>query len=138
MRMAILLFLLAGITTYPGALYSQQIIVPQGAQCAECGMTIDPDSKFASQVVTTEDKKLFFCDIGDMLYHFRSAREKARVVSVKDYPSGKWIDGKKALYVWNKNLKTPMSWGISAFALESEAKQAGDSVDFNGAFKLLR
>jgi copper chaperone NosL len=136
-KTAINLFLIV-IFAFPAVLHSQPAPVPQGAKCAECGMTVDQSSKFMSEVITNDNKNLFFCDIGDMLLHFNKRREKIKDVHVKDYSIGEWIDGKKAFYVSNKNLKTPMSWGIAAFAAESAAKKWGDPADFNGAFKLLR
>ncbi len=101
-------------------------------------MSIDQDSKFTSEVITRDEKKVFFCDVGDMLFHFRSDREKIKAVYVRDYRKGEWVDGKKAFYILNKNVKTPMSWSIAAFAEESEAKKWGNPVDFNGAFRLLK
>ena len=123
---------------FPGFLYSQPVPVPQGAKCVECGMTVDQNSKFAGEVITRDNKNLFFCDIGDMLLHFRANREKMKDIYVRDYTTGEWVDGRKAFYVLNKNLKTPMSWSIAAFIEESAAKKWGNPVDFDGAFKLLR
>ncbi len=118
--------------------FGQPFPVPEGAKCDECGMTIDGTSKFVSEVADSNGRKFFFCDIGDMLYHFRAKRDTIRSVSVRDYTSGKWIDGKQASYVVNKTVKTPMGWGIAAFAQESEAKKWGTSVGFTDAFRLVR
>ncbi len=130
--------LLAAIVSFPSLLHGQSVAVPQGTKCGECGMVVDENSKFASEVTTKDGKDLFFCDIGDMLFHFRSDREKMNNVRVRDYATGEWIDGKKAWYVLNRKIPTPMSWSIAAFAMESSAKKRGDPADFNGAFKLLR
>jgi len=136
-KTGIAIFLLV-IGAFPVLLHSQPVPEPQGAKCAECGMTVDRNSKFMSEVITRGNKNLFFCDIGDMLLHFNKSREKMKEVHVKDYATGERVDGRKAFYVSNKNLKTPMSWGIAAFAAESAAKKWGDPADFNGAFKLVR
>lgn len=136
-KIGVNLFLIV-ILAFPALLHSETVSVPQGAQCAECGMTVDQSSKFMSEVITLDSKDVFFCDIGDMLFHFKTTSGKMKVVRVQDYSRGGWIDGKKAFYVWNRNLKTPMSWGIAAFAEESVAKKWGNPADFNGAFKLLR
>ncbi len=130
--------LLAAVVSFPSLVHPQPVAVPPGTTCAECGMAVDPNSKFAVEATTNDNKKLYFCDIGDMLFHFRSVREKMRSVQVRDYATGEWIDGKKAWYVLNRKIPTPMSWNIAAFAAESPAKKWGDPVDFNGAFKLLR
>ena len=122
----------------PASSYSQPFPVPKDTLCAECGMMVNPDSKFSAEVITTDGKKLFFCDIGDMLRHFRSDRGKLKTAYVKDYTSGAWIDGEKAYYVLDKRLSTPMSWSIAAFREEPEARKWGKPVDFKGAFGLLK
>jgi nitrous oxide reductase accessory protein NosL len=129
---------LIAILAFPALLRSETVPVPQGTKCAECGMTVDQSSKFMTQVITVDGKDAFFCDIGDMLVHFKTTSRKMKVVRVRDHASGAWIDGKKAFYVWNNDLKTPMSWGIAAFAEETAARKWGIPADFNRAFKLLR
>lgn len=122
----------------PVSSYSQPFPIPKDTLCAECGMTVNPDSKFSAEVITTDGKKMFFCDIGDMLRHFRSDRGKLKIVYVKDYKSGAWIEGAKAYYVFDKRFSTPMSWSIAAFREESEARKWGNPVDFKGAYGLLK
>ncbi len=73
-----------------------------------------------------------------MFFHFRKDREKIKAVYVKDYGSGEWVEGKKAFYVLNKGFKTPMSWGIAAFAGQSGARNWGSPVDFSSAFTLIK
>ena len=136
-RLIVSFFLLAFLV-FPEFLAAQPFPVPQGTMCSECGMMVNPDSKFSVELVTTNGKKMFFCDIGDMLRHFRSDRGTLKTIYVKDYMSGGWIDGEKALYVLNKRFSTPMSWNIAAFSSESEAKKWGSPVGFSGAFGLLK
>lgn len=136
----LLIPLLVGLFIFPFPLLlsSQPLLVPEGTKCAECGMIVDQNSKFASSVITKDDRNLFFCDIGDMLFHFRAGREKIKDVYVRDYDTGERIDGRKVFYVLNKKIATPMSWGIAAFTEESAAKKWGTPVDFDGAFTLLK
>ncbi len=126
------------VLVLPGHAYPQAFPVPQGTKCSECGMSVVEDSKFVSEAVTGDGKKLFFCDIGDMLVHFKSDRKKLKTVYVKDYTRQDWIPGEKAFYVHDRRFSTPMSWGIAAFREESEAKKWGNPVDFDGAFRLLK
>lgn len=112
--------------------------IPEGTQCNECGMKVDPSSRFASYIVTTDGKRLFFCDIGDMLGHLRKKKYEAKEIFVKDYQGGDWIDGQNAYYVYHKKFSTPMGWGIAAFKNLSETESWGKAVDFNHAFKLLK
>ncbi len=122
----------------PGSSHAQPLPVPEGTKCAECGMSVNEKSKFVSEVVTSDGKRLFFCDIGDMLVHFKSDRGKLKTVYVKDYAHENWIAGERAFYVLDKRFSTPMSWSIAAFREESEARKWGNPVDFSGAFKLLK
>ena len=131
-------FFLLAFLVFPAFLAAQPFPVPQGAKCDECGMSVERDSKFVSEVLSSDGKNLFFCDIGDMLFHFRKDREKIKAVYVKDYGSGEWVEGKKAFYVLNKGIKTPMSWGIAAFAGQSGARNWGSPVDFGAAFTLIK
>ncbi len=134
----ILLSSLMVLFAIAGPSYAEPFPVPEGARCAECGMAVDKSSKFSSEVETEDGKKLFFCDIGDMLVHFKSSKNKIKNVYVKDYTKGDWTDGRKTYYVLNRKFSTPMSWGIAAFDSESEAKKWGSPADFNGAFRLLK
>ena len=138
MRRLVPLSVLFALLVFSEFLYAQPFPVPQGTKCDACGMSVEEGSKFLSEAITADGKKLFFCDIGDMLFHFRKEREKIKVSYVKDYATGEWIDGKGALFVLNKDIKTPMSWGIAAFARQSEAKKWGTPVDFSTAFTLIK
>ena len=138
MRRLISLSVLFALLAVSELLYAQPFPVPQGTMCSECGMMVNPDSKFSVELVTTNGKKMFFCDIGDMLRHFRSDRGTLKTIYVKDHMSGGWIEGEKALYVLNKRFSTPMSWNIAAFSSESEAKKWGSTVGFSGAFGLVK
>jgi nitrous oxide reductase accessory protein NosL len=122
----------------PAVSFSGSFPVPQDVHCDECGMSLDRNSKFISEVITQDNKKLFFCDIGDMLFHFRNQKEIVKAAYVRDYATGTWIDAGTASYVLDKKFATPMSWGIAAFAEESAARKLGSPVDYHGAFGLLK
>ena len=126
------------VLMFPCILPAQPPPVPEGTTCSECGMKVDQNSRFVSEAFTTDEKRLFFCDIGDMLFHFRAKKEKIKNVYVRNYVTGTWIDGRKSFYVLNKKIPTPMSWGIAAFSEESAAREWGSPVDFDGAFTLLK
>lgn len=107
--------------------------------CAECGMKVDPNSRFSASVIDREDnRRYFFCDIGDMLYHYRRSPERIKEAYVRDFISGIWIDGLSAYYVKNKEFKTPMSWQIGAFKNRTEAERFGKVYTFRDAFELIR
>lgn len=123
------------IAIFSGFLYAQ---VPEDTRCAECGMKVDAKSKFISYGLSDEGKKIFFCDVGDMLSSLKRKRFKIKEIYVKDYNTGEWIDGQKAYYVHSKKFSTPMGWGLAAFRDISEAKSFGNPVEFNNALNLLK
>ncbi len=103
--------------------------------CAQCGMTVDLDSKFTSRIVV-KDTTLYFCDIGDFFTYLNRKKPAAVKTEVRDYPSGEWIDAKAASYVHSeKKFKTPMGWGIAAFREKSRAAEFGDVMAFDAAAK---
>jgi len=112
--------------------------IPEATPCDECGMRIDISSRFSNYVITMDGKRLFFCDIGDMLNNLKKRGYEAKEIHVRDYQSGEWIDGQKAYYVRNKKFSTPMGWGIGAFRDLSEAESFGSPVDLNNSFKLIK
>lgn len=120
---------------FVGFSYAQ---IPEGIRCHECGMKVDPSSKFVSYIETIDGKQLFFCDIGDMLSSLNKKKYETKEISVRDYKEGGWIDGKSAYYVRNQKFVTPMEWGIAAFKNLSEAEQWGRPADFDNILKLLK
>ncbi len=118
--------------------YAQPAPIPAGEHCAECGMSIERDSKFAAEAIDGKGGKLFFCDIGDMLHYFGKSINTIQSAYVRDFTTGAWIDGRKAWYVQNKKFVTPMFWGIAAFSSNGEAKKWGLPVDLDAAFGLAK
>ncbi len=103
--------------------------------CTECGMTVRTDSKFTSKI-TQGDTTQYFCDIGDLFTYLKRKGLPDTKIEVKDYPSGEWIDARKAFYVTSgKKFNTPMGWGIAAFKDKNEASQSGNATDFENTAK---
>ncbi len=108
--------------------------------CAECGMACDVASKFTGRVVLG-DRTLYFCDIGDLFTYLnkKNVTVKDARAEVKNYPTGEWIDARKAYYVHSeKTFRTPMGWGIASFQDKQEASKFGAVMDFDGAAKAVK
>jgi nitrous oxide reductase accessory protein NosL len=104
-------------------------------RCTECGMMVQMDSKFASKI-TQGDTPLYFCDIGDLFSYLKRKNVQDARIEVKDYPSGEWIDARKAFYVKAaKIFDSPMGWGIAAFKDKNVASQSGSAMDFESTAK---
>lgn len=107
-------------------------------KCAECGMMVKMDSPFTAKIIQG-DKTLYFCDIGDLFAYLKKKNLNNARAEVKDYPTGAWIDARKASYVHGeKKFSTPMGWGIAAFKDRNEASQSGTVMDFEGMAKTLK
>ncbi len=106
--------------------------------CTECGMMVDPASKFSSRIVQ-KDQNLPFCDIGDLLVYLNKSKKHDTRPEVKDYASGAWIDASAAFYVHaGKKFQSPMGWAIAAFKNKKDAAAYGEVMDFNAALKAVR
>lgn len=130
------LVLLMTLVFVPSVAFSAPPDIPSGAMCDECGMKVDAKSPFAAQA-TVGGKTLSFCDIGDMLSHYKNAKTKPENAYVKDYRSNSWIEAASAYYVKSFAFRTPMGWGIAAFKDEKDAAQAGKPMTFQEALSAL-
>ena len=95
-----------------------------GERCAYCTMSID-DARFASAWRAPAGSERHFDDIGCMVNAYR--REGPPADSrfwVHNYSSQDWLDAGAATYLIAPSIKTPMAYGVAAFASASEATAA--------------
>jgi len=101
-------------------------------------MIVMMDSHFTGKTIQGEST-LYFCDIGDLFSYLKRKDPKDAKIEVKDYQSGAWIDARTAYFVRSeKKFKTPMGWGIAAFAHKNEASTSGNALDFESMLKALK
>lgn len=92
--------------------------------CERCKMIIS-DKRFAAQYITESGEAKKFDDIGCMMGALKEKNKDGGgvlAVYVTDYVTGEWIDGGKAFYLKNTELKTPMGYGIAAFGNEESMR----------------
>ncbi|MDJ1110185.1 nitrous oxide reductase accessory protein NosL [Macrococcus caseolyticus] len=88
-------------------------------KCVVCNMMIDHPEQAAQMVYNNEDH-LIFDDIGCMMEHYnKENKDDIGMMYVKDYKKDKWIDATKAFYIYNKDIWTPMNYGVAAFETEA-------------------
>lgn len=109
--------------------------IPENKKCNECGMKIDKDSRFSVIVIETGSDEYYYCDIGDMLYHYRKNKEIIKSLFVRDFITGKWIDGKKSFYIKNNEFKSPMRWNVAAFEDLHKAELYGKPLNLDDAIE---
>ncbi len=110
----------------------------EAVQCAQCGMTVDPASKFCARMLVNE-QTLQFCDIGDLLTYINKKSLSPSFAEVKDYTSGEWIRADRAFYVHaEKAFQTPMGWGIAAFKTKLDAAAFGAPLDITDILNAVK
>lgn len=101
--------------------------------CAECGMIIS-QPKYASSFAYAESegryKSLAFDDIGDMITYMRKHPELIPVgVWVHDYETEEWIEAQSAIYVKSDAIRSPMGFGVVAFADPAAAERFAAEIN---------
>ncbi|WP_438348060.1 nitrous oxide reductase accessory protein NosL [Paenibacillus sp. FA6] len=90
--------------------------------CTICKMQIKDDA-FATQLTTKDGKTYKFDDIGCMNeWKEQNGTENIGMDYVRDYNDNEWIEFKKATYVYDDSLRTPMAYGIVNFKDEKSAE----------------
>jgi len=120
----------------PGSAESEPMEIPEGSKCYLCGMKVDVDSQFSAQIVQ-DGAMLPFCDVGDMLHHYKKQKEKPAELYVRDTENLEWTEAQRAFYVKSGEFSTPMGWGIAAFSDSAEAKKHGEPMTFDKALGAL-
>lgn len=92
--------------------------------CGHCKMLVS-DKSFAAQLLTHEDERLFFDDIGCMVEYLEERGSRARGLWV--YEDNGWLDARSARY--RTGAPSPMDYG---FLPDREA-----SLDFAGLRKAI-
>jgi nitrous oxide reductase accessory protein NosL len=114
---------------------AEPAVQERNVKCAECGMNTKVTNRFTARIVQG-GATLYFCDIGDLAAFLARTQPKEFAASVRDFPSGEWIDAGTASFVIDKKTYlTPMGWGVAAF--RDRECVIGKSMDFE-AFRKAR
>jgi len=89
--------------------------------CATCGMVI-ADARFAAAWRDASGTAARFDDTGCMVKLLREQDPGATATFyVRDYSDESWVDAPAAAYVVSDEVKSPMAYGIAAFASNEAA-----------------
>jgi copper chaperone NosL len=92
-------------------------------RCEACGMVIG-DSRFAA-AARGDGVAHRYDDIGCLIMHSRAALiSGAAAPYVHDAATGRWIDGRRATYVRTSAIRSPMGYGLEAYATPKAARAA--------------
>ncbi len=90
--------------------------------CDACRMIIS-EANHAAALRTATGEELRFDDIGCMLQKMKTLSAAPQGIWVHDVVSGRWLAADSAVYLQSQQLKTPMAYGIAAFAAEKAAQE---------------
>ena len=116
---SIAVWLLAGCGAAPRG---PESIPMDRVNCARCGMLISSDAN-AAQLQRPGEATRFYDDTGCL-----AADPDARAQDARRYvhlAAGRWETTDAAWFAQPPGVKTPMDYGVVAFATEREAQEAG-------------
>lgn len=114
--------------------YTPKEISAETDVCEVCNMSIS-HIDYAGQIVFKNNDHVVFDDIGCLMeYIIDNGDNEIGAAFIKDEATGNWLNVKDAVYMYNANYWTPMSYGVLAFADETSAN---DYSAENGEAKQL-
>jgi copper chaperone NosL len=96
-------------------------IVLDEDSCAECRMAIS-QLPFAAEAARPGGMPDCFDDIGCLVMYAQHGAPQGSALYVIDFDTRGWLSAESAIYLVSKELPTPMSYGLAAFASEAAAK----------------
>ncbi len=124
------ILLLAGIFLSLSLGFSQPKEPPKGERCVVCGMDVNMEPRLTSQVKLKDGSYKYAESPKHIIQYYLENKDKVTELWVKDYESGKWIDGTKAFYVVIH--EGPMGYDLAPFQSRISAQK------FKGKNKVYR
>ncbi len=106
------------ITALAGSQPSQEL---EGKRCIVCNMDVNMSPELTSQVKMKDGTYKYAESPKHILQYYFKNKEKIAELWVKDYKTGKWIDGTKAYYVVIE--EGPMGKDLAPFKSRLKAKK---------------
>ena len=101
--------------------FSQPSQKLEGKRCVICNMDVNMSPELTSQVKLNDGTYKFAESPKHILQYYFKNKEKVKEIWVKDYNTGKWIDGKRAYYVVIE--EGPMGKDLAPFKSRIKAKK---------------
>lgn len=102
--------------------YQPVAIKEKTDKCEICHMAVK-DNQFPTEIFLENGKSMVFDDIGCMYKWMHENKDKkVEITYIKDYNSKEWIEGKKATYVYDKEIRTPMTYNVISFTDQKDAE----------------
>ncbi|MCT8139276.1 nitrous oxide reductase accessory protein NosL [Anaerobacillus sp. CMMVII] len=120
----VLMVLLTGIVACgtKDAVYPAANVQGGVDRCEHCNMLV-PDDLNATQLILADGRSLMFDDIGCMVEWVNDhGMDDVNVRYVRDYHSEDWIVMEEATFVYHKEFRTPMAYGVYSFSSKVDAE----------------
>jgi len=109
-------------------------IVSETDVCKVCNMSIVHE-EYAGQIALSNGDYEMFDDLGCLIEYMKNLNKgDVGKAFIKDEGEKNWVDVKTASYVYDKDIWTPMSYGVIAFESKDSAQQY---IDREGKGQLL-
>lgn len=103
--------------------YKPVPINEQTDKCPICNMQVK-NNQFSTEIILENGRPIEFDDIGHMFEWMKENKDQKIANSyVRDYYTKSWIDLKKATYVYNIKVRTPMAYNVISFTKYNDAKK---------------
>ncbi|MEB3102654.1 nitrous oxide reductase accessory protein NosL [Ferviditalea candida] len=129
------LLLLVLIAAGCGKQTVQPVDITEGVdRCVVCNMLIE-DGPHATELFLKDGKVLKFDDLGDMYkWTKQNGTDQVEQRFVRDFNTKEWVRIEDAGFVYDKNYRTPMAFGVYSF---KSAQDAQAYIDRQKTGKLL-
>lgn len=102
--------------------YEAKKINPATDICEICNMSI-ANEKYAGQIALKNGDYKMFDDLGCLMdYYSTMKKDDLGEAFIKDETGKDWLEVDQATFVYDKNIPTPMSYGVIAFKDDAAAK----------------
>lgn len=103
--------------------YKPRKIVSETDICKICNMSI-VHKEYAGEIALKNGDYEIFDDLGCLIEYMKDMdKDNLGKAFIKDESGKKWLDVKTASYVYDKDIWTPMSYGVIAFSTKEKAKK---------------
>ncbi len=113
--------LLVGLLLFISFLFAQPKDPPRGEKCVVCGMDVNMVPELTSQLRLRDGRYVYTESPKHAIQYYLKHRDEVSELWVKDYATGKWIDGTRAYYVVIE--EGPMGHDLVAFRSMVRAKK---------------
>lgn len=122
-RILIIAFMVLLLTACSEKTYEPREINGETDICKVCNMSI-VHTDYAGQIVLKNGDYEIFDDIGCLMEYIKGIDEsEIGAAFIKDANEDKWLNVKKATYIYSKDYWTPMNYGVLAFSTKEDAEK---------------